>query len=463
MNLLLMMVKIKLSKKQHEAFRYLNDKKTTEVFYGGGAGGGKSFLGCVWLVNCCLAYPGTRYLIGRAILKTLKESTLLTFFHVCKNIFNLKGGIDYKYNSIEGRITFSNSSEIFLKDLYRYPSDPEFDSLGSTEYTGAFVDEVSEITEKAKNIVMSRLRHKLDEYNLIPKLLLASNPSKNFAYRDYWKPWADKKLPKYRKFVPALVGDNPYISKFYAENLLKLDENSKQRLLYGNWDYDDDPTRLFDYERILYMFTNVYEPRTADQKYLSVDVARYGSDRTVIVQWIGHNIVKIKEYPKTSTKEVREILESISYYEKIPRFNIIIDEDGIGGGVVDEMDGVKGFINNAKPLEVKQRDTYYTKIPKHNFANLKTQCYFYLAKLIYEGKLTCYSEIESDIKEMFIEDLQQIKVQNIEKDSKVMITPKDKIKESLGRSPDFADAVMMRMYFDLKEPYKPYIATIKRK
>ena len=35
--------------------------------------------------------------MGRAILKTLKESTLLTFFRICKD-WGLKAGEDYKYN-----------------------------------------------------------------------------------------------------------------------------------------------------------------------------------------------------------------------------------------------------------------------------------------------------------------------------------------------------------------------------
>ena len=97
--------------------------------------------------------------MGRAILKSLKESTLLTFFQVCKE-FGLKPNVDYRYNAMEGTIKFWNDSSVYLKDLFAYPSDPEFDSLGSTEYTGAFIDEASQITAKAKNIVMSRIRYK---------------------------------------------------------------------------------------------------------------------------------------------------------------------------------------------------------------------------------------------------------------------------------------------------------------
>src|SRR3990167_218800 len=144
-------IKWKPSQKQIQAFNYLTDTETTELLYGGGAGGGKSHLGCVWAVYMCLAYPGVRGLMGRAVLKTLKESTLLTFFRVCRQ-FGLKKDIDYKYNYIEGVIIFKNGSEIYLKDLFAYPSDPEFDELGSTEYTGAFIDEASQVIETAYQI-----------------------------------------------------------------------------------------------------------------------------------------------------------------------------------------------------------------------------------------------------------------------------------------------------------------------
>lgn len=453
-----MEIEILLTKKQKEAIDLLRDKQTTELFYGGGAGGGKSFLGCYWLVLNCIGYPGTRYLMGRAVLKALKESTLNTFFQVC-GMLGLKTGKDYRYNAIDGRLIFSNGSEVYLKDLFLYPRDPEFDSLGSTEYTGAFIDECSEITEKAKNIVMSRLRFKLKEYDLVPKLFMASNPTKNFAYREYWRPWTEGKLPDYRKFVPALVGDNPHMPAVYAENLLKLDKNSRERLLYGNWDYDDDPTRLFEYDEILQIFANEFETDDNDLPYLSVDVARFGSDQTVIIHWRGLKIIKIYKYDKTSTKDVREFIEKVAFRGRIPRGNIIIDEDGVGGGVVDETEGVKGFINNARALELKSQQNpsgVYTAPPAHNFANLKAQCYYLFAKAVKDGKIFCYKDINNELKDLIIQDLQQIKVKGIEKDQKWTILSKEEIKESLGRSPDFADALMMRMYFTLKKTITPY-------
>ena len=145
---------IHLSEKQIEAYEYLCNKETTEILYGGSAGGGKSFLGCFWIVSNCLQYPGTRYLIGRTELTALKKGTLLTFFDVCKKL-GMQAEKHFHYSSMSGVIKFSNGSEVYLADLEQNPSDPEFDSLGSTEYTGAFIDEASQVTNKAKNVLSS--------------------------------------------------------------------------------------------------------------------------------------------------------------------------------------------------------------------------------------------------------------------------------------------------------------------
>ena len=76
---------MKLLPKQENAVYYLKDNETKEVLYGGAAGGGKSAFGCLWLIEMCQKYPGSRWLMGRSKLKALKETTLNTFFELTSN------------------------------------------------------------------------------------------------------------------------------------------------------------------------------------------------------------------------------------------------------------------------------------------------------------------------------------------------------------------------------------------
>jgi len=412
----------------------------------------KSFTGCYWQILRRLTYPGSRGFIARARLKSLKESTLLTFFEVARLMkLQLNGPreIDFTYNAVTGLIKFNNGSEEYLRDLFYYPSDPEFVNLGSTEYTDGFIDEMAEITEQAYQIIRSRMRYKLDNFKnkrgktLIPKIAMGSNPCKTFVYKEFYKKWVENKLEPWKAYIPASVYDNPFISEHYIENLKKLDPINRARLLEGNWEYEDDPTRLFDYDAILDLFTNDAE---RGEKYCTVDVAGRGRDKTVLMNWDGLFITKIILMDNISTQELDAHL--IKY--QIPRSHCLIDEDGVGFGLVKDTPGVKGFINNAKPFSKKKESERESTL--HNYSNLKAQCWFELSNYVNSGKIGIYRDINVTTKNLLIEDLEQIKQKDPGKDQPLRVLTKEEIKEVLGRSTDIGDAMMMRMYFMLRPP-----------
>lgn len=439
------MPEIRLTPKQTLAMDILSDDETNELLYGGAAGGGKSVLGCIFITKGSLQYPGTRWLLGRAVLKNLKESTLLTLFDVFK-MFGLKLGAHWKYNSQQGIITFWNGSEIYLKDLFLYPSDPEFDSLGSTEYTGAFIDECSQITLKAKNVVVSRLRYKTKEYNITPKCLMGTNPTKNFAYHEFYKPSLSGTLPKHRKFVPALSTDNSYLDPQYVVRLGRLDPISRQRLLLGNWEYSDDPAAMFKYEHIMNMWTTQFAKD--GKQYMSVDVARLGKDSTTIFIWTGFINTHVYVFKRQTLDVTINKIKELEKAHSVPRSNVVIDEDGVGGGVVDQLKGCVGFVNNASAMpETVAQNLGHEDKP--NYGNLKTQCYHRFSKAVETGQVAI-RWINPEVKQMLIEELEQVKKKDVDKDGKFYIVAKDQMKEALGRSPDYADGMMMRFVFEFK-------------
>lgn len=430
---------MKLLSKQENAVYYLKDKETTELLYGGAAGGGKSAIGCLWLIENCQIYPGSRWLMGRSKLKTLKETTLNTFFELTTKL-----GLNnqYKYNSQSNIITWNNGSEILLKDLFLYPSDPEFDSLGSLEITGAFIDECNQIVMKAWQIVLSRCRYKLKEFNLIPKILGTCNPAKNWVYKNFYKPSKDKTLKKTRKFIQALPTDNPHLPKSYLNSLLSLDENSKQRLYYGNWEYDDDPATLIDADAI-YDYWKPEHIKSEGEKYMTIDVARKGKDNTVYRVWHGWKCIYRYSIDKSDLKVVVKKANDLRVKYEIPLTNVIADEDGVGGGVVDFL-GCKGFVNGSSPLKEFIGDNLITP----NYQNLKSQCSYKMAEKIMKREV---GEVCNDslVIEITSEEMEQVKQKDIDKDGKIAIVPKEKVKENIGRSPDEWDSIMMRYWFEL--------------
>lgn len=427
---------MKLLIKQEHATFFLNDKTTEEVLYGGAAGGGKSAFGCLWLISMCQNYPNTRWLMGRAKLKTLKETTLNTFFELASK---LDIGDEFNYNAQSNVIYFENGSEIILKDLFLYPSDPNYDSLGSLEITGAFIDECNQIVYKAWQIVKSRIRYKLTEYNLIPKMLGTLNPAKNWTYKEFYQPSKNGTLKDYRKFIQALPQDNPHLHPSYLKSLLQLDNNAKQRLYYGNWEYDDDPSTLIDMDAIIDYFNPVHINYDG-KHYITIDVARKGKDTTVYRVWNEWKCIDVVIFAKNTIVEAYDEARKLQAKYNVPNSQTIADEDGVGGGLVDML-RCEGFVNNSRALNGE------------NYENLKSQCSILMAKKIQNRECGEVSN-NTHVRDLVSEEMEQIKQKEIDKDTRLGIISKDVIKANIGRSPDHWDSIMMRYYFELKPKAK---------
>ena len=411
------------------------DNKTNIITYGGSAGGGKSFVGCLWIVTLCLQYAGIRCLIGRAVLAQLKMTTLNTLFETLESM-ELKPNEHFVYNAQSNVLTFNNKSTIVLKDLAYYPSDPLFSSLGGYELTACFIDEASEVSRMAYDILRSRLRFKLNQYKLIPKVLLTCNPAQVWIKSEFYQPYVEGTLAENLAFVPALPYDNPHLPPSYIEMLKSLPEISRRRLLEGDWNYldaSDAITNFDDISKCIYKF----QPNMQDKKYLTIDVARFGNDRSVIGVWIGLVLVDIHIFTKLSTTELSTEIKSLIASHGIHPTNCIVDADGVGGGVADQIRGTN-FINNAAPFN------------KENFTNLKSQCFIKLAELFKEGQISV-NIVRPDLIDEMTQELLAVKLKNVDKDSKIGVQSKDDMKKALGKSPDLADMLAMRMHPIVKQ------------
>ncbi len=431
--------------KQHLAYQKLLDQVTEAVLFGGAANGGKTWLGCEWLMMMCLMYPGIRAFMGREELKRLRTTSLRTFFKVAKfhdiptpQVWEFKAGKDYT-------IEFANGSVIDLLDLKYLPSDPMYERYGSSEYTIGWIEEAGEVHFACFDILSSRVgRHRNTEFNIKGKLLITANPKKNWMYQQFYKPWRDGTLPDNYAFIQSLPTDNVYAEKGSVERLDQLKiESQRQRLRYGNWDYADDPDQLITYDLIVEN-CEPQEADFADDKKLGVDVARYGDDSSGICQKTGKVIHKIKKIKGNDTHQLSDLIIEIAESEGINATDINIDGVGVGAGVIDSLKHrtPPWFVNDIQSGSKVPEDpeTHY------QFKNMRAKLWWEFKLGLQEGNIKFSKELQhSEYWDELCDDLMAPKYY-IQNEKVITIEKKDDIKKRLGRSPDLGEAVIYSNY-----------------
>lgn len=434
-------IKIELSDKQQQALKALHwSTDYTHVLYGGAASGGKTFLGCYWQIARRLLYPNTRGLIIRSELKAIRQTTLNTFWQIV-GLMKLKDGVDYSFNAQDFVFTFSNGSQIVFKEIQYLPSDPEYSYLGGYECADAFVDEAQQVPGRGLELLGSRIRLNLigDREQPKPKILMTCNPSKGYLYNEYYDPYRTGKLRPERIFIPALLSDNTLMKNrdVYEETLKSLSERDHKRLALGDWDYDDSPDLLFDTQSMLQMFTKDVE--ASGDGYITCDPAAMGNDRTVICLWKGLHLIRFYEYNHKYPHEVADIIRVLATENGVRLNNVIVDADGLGIGV-------------AGLLRCKEFNNGSSAKDSVHYSNLKSECYFKLASMVRDNKVYIHDNSKRD---ELIKELDLVRDRTKE-DKKRAVSSKDEIKSKLNRSPDYADAVMMRMFFEVNKSTGKY-------
>lgn len=447
--------------KQRQAFEVLMSNLYEEFLYGGAAGGAKTYTGACWVLFMGLMYPGTRYFVARNELKDLEKSVLVTFRDICKRF----GFTDYNYNAVKHYITFGNGTVIELIEVKYKPSDPMFEDLGSTEYTAGWIEEVGEIHVTGATVLTSRCgRYKNKEIRLnvtkknprgdalLGTVLYTCNPKTNWARTAFYDKDLNGTLEPEKFYLQCLLTENPFAPKGYVKKMRRMADKDKalyERLFKGNWDYEDNPLQLCEQEMIDAVFSNNHVPE--GKGYITVDAARFGSDLAVIKVWSGWQVVAMLTFAISSTTEIDAGIMYLRQKYRIPRTRSVADADGVGGGVVDGS-RIKPFHNNARPIREGN------KIP--NYKNLQTQCLYKLAEKINEGGLWYNMDLSEQQKKHIKQELQQIQRKaDFEPDKKLECKSKADIKADIGRSPDYRDALLMRVIFDIKKSFAELVTT----
>lgn len=204
---------------------------------------------------------------------------------------------------------------------------------------------------------------------------------------------------------------------------------------------DDSIIPLSWAENAQYVQPPVFD-RIAHPYRLVMDVARMGTDKTVLGVFRGNACLSLQRWPKTTTGQCVDILkearDSIVQQGFIVS-RIIVDEPGIGGGVIDSgrraglmitpyHGGASPSVNSNDPEEDVRM-----------FLNRRARDFWHLRRMLEMNQIS----IPED--EALVNQMASVKYKYQESTDKIKVESKGEMKDRLGEdgSPDETDCLVM--------------------
>lgn len=439
-----------LTAKQALFIKKLRSRLYRYLLFGGGVGGGKSYLGASIIVNLAYTHPGTSYAVLRKNLPTLKRTTLQTFLKYCRE-HNFKEGRDFLFNKADMTFTFNNGSIIYFMEA-DITKDPDVNKLGGLELTAAMIDEADEVAEAIFNVLKFRVGRN-NPGGILAFIFLTCNPNQTWVRALFYDPARKGELKPPYLFIESLASDNPFNSEDYLQAIADPNTPRQFRARYfeGDWDYIVDLSQIIQLRELERAYHDALLPGTG--KSIGFDPNREGNDMPVAVVWEGNQITRIEVAdieigPDTAiTTELARWLMNLAREEGVPADMVAVDAVGVGGGVVDTCRDEGFNVREFKSGSTEGIDTFKAVVdktgkrlqPMKRYDNIRSQTYWKMAVALTKRVATIYSKVA------YRDELQKdLLAHTFTTDGKVIrVEPKDKVKVRLRRSPDFGDAAMM--------------------
>lgn len=209
------------------------DAASTEVLFGGAAGGGKSYGQLADALLFALRYPGSKQLILRRTFAELEKSLIRTSLALYPRSV-------YTYHATGHTGRFRNGS---LIDFGYCAGENDVFQYQSAEYDVVRFDELTHFTEFQYRYLISRVRGA----NAFPKQIKSSTNPGGVGHgwvKERFVDPAPHGTPfvapdgTTRVFIPSRVDDNRFLMAAdpgYKQRLLALPERERKALLHGDW------------------------------------------------------------------------------------------------------------------------------------------------------------------------------------------------------------------------------------
>ena len=161
---------------------------------------------------------------------------------------------------------------------------------------------------------------------------------------------------------------------------------------------------------------------------LGVDVAAYGSDKTVIAVRKGNKLTVLNVYSQKNTRETTGLV--VQYARENGTEKIAVDEIGIGRGVVDSLEE-EGYYGVGVNVAERSSDP-------ERYHNLRAELWYNFRELLDPYKEPIALPPDNEL----LSELASVKYK-VDARGAIQIESKEDMKKRLGHSPDRADAAVL--------------------
>lgn len=245
----------------------------------------------------------------------------------------------------------------------------------------------------------------------------------------------------------------------YVANLAQQDSTQRARDLGGNWDVRAGGDDLISMEQMERFFRNPSQASAegAPPRRASADIAFTGGDSLVMWLWVGWHIQDVfvcRNDPKTTIALVSSKLREWGVRDE----NFTYDLNGLGQMFKGFFPKAIPFNNMAAPIP---RSSDEKKSVKSLFGNLKSECAYEFIHRLNDGLLSINPDIlerkfsgdgfdRMPVRQILMRERKALRQDEASADKAFFLIKKQQMKLYVGHSPDYIEALLMVMIFNLK-------------
>lgn len=327
----------------------------------------------------------------------------------------LPPSIVLRKNESELYVELTNNSIIVIKGA------DEPDSIRGQDYQGVFIDEWALM----KDMVWTEILRPIITQDISRWALFAFTPKgRNFVY-DYWMK-ADLWPEWYKSFLP--LSKSKLID---SEEIVKAQKEIPTEL----FNQEFECSFLADEERTLISSRAVEDLRGVrhlwkDTKRVIACDPSQGGDECVIYAMENTEIKETKILHVRDTMVIAGEIASMMYKHKTE--TAAVDSIGIGAGIYDRLRELgKKVIGISSANKAGEEERFY---------NCRAEMWWYVMEQIRDKKISWPEDLE------LRRELSFVKYRVVNSNGRIQLDSKETTKETLGRSPDRADAFVYGLW-----------------